>query len=403
MGFWGVGGVGMQDLLEQTAPEIDDVLTALAGVSGMPTVLLTHVDDVRWQVWASLTTDGADVSTSRGREMPVEKSYCREVCDTGAPVVVSDAQWDDRFADHPAFRELGVVSYVGVPFRVGNGPILGSLCAFDRRPHVGLDRVVPHFELLARLLSHELRWAGEARSSLAALQQEAEIAAARERFLASVAHDLRTPLAAIRMSAHLVVRQAHIVERVLSGIGRVLHSADRMARLIDDLLDFARGRLGTGIPIVPEQIGDVRRFLGELLEETAAAFSGRPMRWTIELDDDVQVEWDRDRVAQCVENLVGNACEHGAPDAPVTIAIRASEEEVLFEIVNGGEIIPGRISNLDPFGPRASRRGLGLGLFIADRVARAHGGALSLASNGGETRTMLSLPRATPVLRGSAA
>lgn len=392
-----------QELLEQTAPEIDDVLSALAGVSGMPSVLLTHVDDVHWKVWASLTPDGPDELATRGEELPVSKSYCREVCETNAPVVVSDAQWDERFRDHPAFRELGVVSYVGVPFRVGNGPALGALCAFDRRPHVGLDRVVPLFELLSRLLSHELRWAGEARSSLAALQQESEIAAARERFLATVAHDLRTPLSAIRMSAHLVVRQAHMVDRVMSGIARVLHAADRMARLIDDLLDFARGRLGAGIPIVPESISDVRRFLGELLEEASAAFAGRPMRWSIDLDDDVHVAWDRDRIAQCVENLVGNACEHGAPDTPVTIGIRASDRDVLVEIVNGGEIIPGRLSNVDPFGPRASRRGLGLGLFIADRVARAHGGALTLSSSGGETHTLLSLPRSVPALRGSAA
>jgi signal transduction histidine kinase len=394
----------MQQLLEQTAPEVDDVLMALANVSGMPSVLITHVDDVRWQVLAALTTDPSeDLSCNRGQELPVGKSFCHEVFETGAPVVVSDAAFDERFRDHPAFRELGVVSYVGVPFRLGNGPVLGALCALDRRPHVGLDRVVPHFELLARLLSHELRWADEARSSLAALQQEAEIAAARERFLASVAHDLRTPLAAIRMSAHLVARQAHVVDRVNTGIGRVLHSADRMARLIDDLLDFARGRLGTGIPIVPERITDVRRFLGELLEETAAAFTGRPMRWTIELDDDVCVAWDRDRIAQCVENLVGNACEHGAPDAPVIITVSASEEDVQLEIVNGGELIPGRVSNVDPFGPRSGRRGLGLGLFIADRVARAHGGALSLVSNGGQTRTILTIPREAPALRGSAA
>lgn len=392
----------MMDLLEQTAPDVDDVLTALAGVSGMRAVLLTNVDDARWKVWASLEQAGGE-HVFEQRELPVAKSFCSEVCRTNAPVVVSDAAHDERFSQHPAFRELGVVSYVGVPFRVGSGPVIGALCAFDRRPHIGLDRVVPYFELLARLLSHELRWVGEARTSLAALQRESETAASRERFLATVAHDLRTPLSAIRMSAHLVVRQAHVIERVMSGISRVLHAADRMARLVDDLLDFARGRLGAGIPIVPQHISDVRRFLDELLEETRAAFAGRPMRWVLEIDDAVEVAWDRDRIAQCVENLVGNACEHGASETPVVITIRATDHDVLLEIVNGGEILPGRLSSLDPFGPRPSRRGLGLGLFIADRIARAHGGALVLSSNGGETHTLLTLPRAVPVLRPSAA
>lgn len=397
----------MQELLEETAPEIDDVLATLAGVSGMPAVLLTRVDDIRWRIWASFaraTESATALDRLHGaKELPAEMTYCRSVCVQDAPLVVADARCDERFRDHPAHRELGVVSYVGVPFRIGSGPALGALCAFDLRPHVGLDRVIPHFELLARLLSHELRWASEARSSLAALQHEAEVASSRERFLASVAHDLRTPLTAIRMSAHLVLRGAHAVDRVLSSAGRVLHAADRMARLIDDLLDFARGRLGSGIPIFPEEIADVGRFLRDLLEETAAAYPGRALRWSVELADHVRVAWDRDRIAQCVENLVGNACEHGARDAPVSIRIDCEEHEVRVDIVNGGEILPGRISHLDPFGPRASRRGLGLGLFIADRVARAHGGQVTLASHAGQTRTLLTLPLAAPALRGSAA
>ncbi|MBI2391866.1 MAG: GAF domain-containing sensor histidine kinase [Deltaproteobacteria bacterium] len=391
----------MEQLVLDTAPEIADVLGALGGVSGMPTILLTHVQADTWRILSSI--GGGELGLHADASQPLRRAFCDQVCRTGEPLVVADAEHDERFREHGAHRELGITSYIGVPFRIGGGPVLGTLCAVDRRPHIGLDRVVPHFELMGRLLSHELRWAEEARTSLAALQHETEVAVSRERFLATVAHDLRTPLAAIRMSAHLVLRQSHVVDRVVSGIGRVLHAADRMARLIDDLLDFARGRLGGGIPIARQEIGDVRAFLRALLEETAMAFPWRPIKWDLGIAGHEPASWDRDRVAQCLENLLGNACEHGDDASPVTVAVSSDSGEFRVEIVNAGEFPVGRISTFDPFAARSGRRGLGLGLFIADRIARAHGGSIAIESARGQTSTVLTLPSGVPVQRGSAA
>jgi signal transduction histidine kinase len=166
---------------------------------------------------------------------------------------------------------------------------------------------------------------------------------------------------------------------------RIASSADRMGRMIHDLLDVTRSRLGGGLPLEPKPI-DLVIVCKQVIDELEIAHSKR----TIELDAPSEVPgvWDPDRLAQVVSNLLGNALDYGAPETPVRVTVDDRGAEVSLSVNNQGPAIePDAAARLfDPFQQgaqdgRATRgRGLGLGLFIVKAIVEAHGGSIAVAS-----------------------
>jgi PAS domain S-box-containing protein len=228
---------------------------------------------------------------------------------------------------------------------------------------------------------------------------EQQVAELRERFVGIVSHDLRNPLNAITMAAALLLQSRQLSPPLARHAARIRANAERMARMIGDLLDLTRGRLGGGIPVSPEpaRLGDV---VAEVLGTLALARPDRRVVLEAEAGAPLDGEWDRDRVGQAVGNLVSNAFDHGDPGAPVTVTLRGEgDERVAVEVHNeGAPIAPELRAHLfDPF--RRGRGGgdgggLGLGLYIAREIARAHGGELTFTSSAAEGTTFrLVLPR----------
>ncbi|MFL5347492.1 MAG: ATP-binding protein [Hyalangium sp.] len=223
----------------------------------------------------------------------------------------------------------------------------------------------------------------------------------RERFLGIVSHDLRNPLNAIALSAGVLLRE-ELPPRARKAAGRISQSAHRMARMIGDLLDFTRGRLGGGIPILRQPV-DLRLICRPVLEELRVAWPDRELRLLAE--GALQGEWDGDRLAQLVGNLAKNALDYSPPDQPVTVTLRDEGAWVRLEVHNLGDpISPELLPQLfEPFrrGMRnddgSQSTGLGLGLFIAQQISVAHGGTLEVRSTQEEGTTFtLRLPRAVP-------
>lgn len=222
--------------------------------------------------------------------------------------------------------------------------------------------------------------------------------------VAVLAHDLRTPLQAIWFTAAELGKGEPGAATVKKSAERIARAADRMARMIGDLLDFTRIRHGHGIPITPEE-ADLDVVARRAVEEAQAAHPGR--RIALARRGDVRGVWDADRIAQVASNLVGNAVAYSRPDTEVRVSVSGGEDEVALEVHNQGDPIPPdtMATLFDPFkrgvargdGEQA-RRGLGLGLFIADRIARAHGGAIHVASTAltGTTFTVTLPRRAAP-------
>jgi signal transduction histidine kinase len=164
-----------------------------------------------------------------------------------------------------------------------------------------------------------------------------------------------------------------------------------MSRLITQLLDFATARLGT-LPVhpVPTDLGDL----------CGAAMAELPSREAITCDSrgDLRGAWDPDRIVQVFANLLTNALDHGSSGAAVIVTLDGSEPDaVSVKVVNQGTLPPGAEEGLfAPFVRPGRTSRTGLGLFIVDQVARAHGGSIRGSSCDGKTTFTLELPRVAP-------
>jgi signal transduction histidine kinase len=222
----------------------------------------------------------------------------------------------------------------------------------------------------------------------------------RERFIGILGHDLRNPLGAITMAAEVMVRDEELPPRHLAIGARILRGADRMRQMVEELLGFAQGHLGGGIPAEPTP-GDMGELARAAVEEVGAAYPERTVR--LATSGDLRGAWDHARVHQALSNLIGNAVHHG--DGTITVTVDADGDSfVRTEVHNRGEPIPADAmpTLFDPFRRHLLRArkyegGLGLGLYIVDQIAAAHGATIDVASSADDgTRFVLRWPRTIP-------
>ena len=227
------------------------------------------------------------------------------------------------------------------------------------------------------------------------LVQLEEMLRLTDMFIAVLGHDLRGPLQSVELGAQVILGRPDDPTAVLKMANTMQRASRRMARMIEQLIDFARAHLQGDIPIVPIacDLAELTRSVVAELEPTAAA------RVVLETSGDQRVTWDRDRIAQVLSNVLGNAVQHGSPDTPIVITVDGAGDRITIEIRNEGQIRPDMLPMLfDPLTRAETRRqrtsGLGLGLYLVDQVVRAHGGALGVDSTSEEgTRFRIELPR----------
>ncbi len=216
----------------------------------------------------------------------------------------------------------------------------------------------------------------------------------RDLLLGIIGHDLRNPLAAVAMaSANLL--HATSLDDVRAVGARIKRSADRIQRVVADLLDLARSRFGARMPITPEPL-DLGEVVRAAVDELQVAHPGR--RLVVVRRGDVSGSWDRARMGQLLSNLVGNAIQHG--EDPVTVSVEGEEGGVILRVANRGAPIPKEsIPSLFDAFRRGSSSGdtarLGLGLYIVAEIVRRHGGTIDVQSSEAETVFTIRLPRAS--------
>lgn len=224
------------------------------------------------------------------------------------------------------------------------------------------------------------------------------ISTSKERFLAILGHDLRTPLGAIITATKFMLETGELREPHLTLVNRIATSSRRMHHMIEDLLDFTRTRFGDSMPIVRTDV-DLRRIVSDVASEMGTTYPECSVQ--VETSGDLRGQWDPDRLAQAFTNLVGNAVQHGAPHSPIRLVARGLPSEVRVSIHNEGPIIPReRLGTLFDAMQRAhgdgarDKRHLGLGLYIVERIVTAHGGTIEVTSgpDAGTTFTV-HLPR----------
>jgi len=223
----------------------------------------------------------------------------------------------------------------------------------------------------------------------------------RDRLIGIVSHDLRNPIGAMLMSANVLLRRDELDERTIKVAARIKSSGERAIRLIRDLLDYTQAHLGPGIPI-ERRPADLHVIVGQVVDEMQAAHPER--RIEVRREGDGRGEWDIDRLAQVVENLLSNALKYSPPGTPVTIELTGTAASVQLVIHNHGESISAeRLPHI--FEPMQrgiqedsyADRSVGLGLYVVRHLVDAHGGRVAVASSStAGTSFTVSLPRRSP-------
>ncbi|MBY5644562.1 PAS domain-containing sensor histidine kinase [Rhizobium leguminosarum] len=308
--------------------------------------------------------------------------------------------YETHFA--PLLRMQGFFNEVALDLVTVDGkklPVLAN--AMERRAEDGallFNRVTMFQAAERRRYERELveaRAAADAagatiKAKLAFEQQTAEL---REEFIAVLGHDLRNPLASISAAAR-ILRKEKQTDRAIKVLDLMQGSVVRMSALIDNVLDFARGRLGGGITI-ERRAEHLEPLLRQVIEELRFSHLDRAIEVTIEFDGPINC--DSGRIGQLVSNLLGNALTHGAPDEPVRLSAATVNGKLELWIANGGAPISSEAMTglFQPFfkgEAGTSQRGLGLGLHIASEIARAHGGTITVSSDDKETRFTFVMP-----------
>jgi sigma-B regulation protein RsbU (phosphoserine phosphatase) len=228
------------------------------------------------------------------------------------------------------------------------------------------------------------------------LASERETAELREQFIAVLGHDLRNPLAAINAGARILQRSGALkADKELRVLDMINTTVTRMSGLIDNVLDFARGRLGGGITLSRDANRPLEPVLEQVVDELRTASPERGIESSFAITEPVNC--DRARIGQLVSNLIGNALTHGAAYQPVRVGAKTGSGMFELWVSNAGEPIPQASMDklFEPFfrgDVRDSRQGLGLGLHIASQIAQAHDGRIDVTSTSEETRFVFTMP-----------
>ena len=219
----------------------------------------------------------------------------------------------------------------------------------------------------------------------------------RERLMGVLSHDLKNPLNAITLSIESLLRESHHSagdrrqHRIIQGAAR------RMLEMIEALLDLTRVKFIGRLPIrrVPTDLGARAR---AVVDEIAAASPGRAIE--LQMEGDLQGQWDPGRVDQALSNLISNGLQYGDPRKPVRVSLVGTAEAVELRVKNEGPPVPPDVLPVlfEPFTHStlddSVHRGLGLGLYITKQIALAHEGDIHVDSTDQTgTQFTLVLPR----------
>jgi signal transduction histidine kinase len=372
---------------------VPTILEVVCRTTGMGFAAVARVTEDRWIACA--LRDEIEFGLKPGGELKVETTICHEIRNSGEPVIIDHVGDDPAFCGHPTPAMYGFQSYISMPIRRANGEFFGTLCAIDPRPmKINTPATIGMFKLFAELIGLHLDSQERVAASEAALSGEREVAVLREQFIAVLGHDLRNPLASIEAGVRLLGKAAP--GENTTAIAALIHnSVKRMATLIDNVLDLARGRLGGGLALNRSAAEPLGPALQQVIDELRLAWPNR----VIETDIDIArpVHCDTARVARVLSNLLANALTHGAADRPVSVRGSTSDGMLRLSVANEGNPIPPAVMErlFQPFfrgAAQTNHLGLGLGLYIASQIAQAHGGTLDVTSTPGETRFTFTMP-----------
>lgn len=377
----------------QRIAAVPAILDIVCRMTGMGFAAVARVTEGRWI--AAEVRDHVGFGLKAGGELDVATTLCHEVRQSEDVIVIENVAEDPTYCGHHTPRIYGLQSYISVPIKLADGRFFGTLCAIHAEPAKLKDNdVVGTFRLFAQLIASQIDADQYVQKADANLSYERRTSEFREQFIAVLGHDLRNPLAALdagvgRLLRHGWTEQAPQILQIMRA------SVRRMSGLIDNVTDLARSRLGGGILLEVNKQSSLEATLVQVVEELRASHPDRTIETTFRFDRTVAV--DHSRIAQMFSNLLANALTHGAANEPVRVHGSTGEEVFELAVSNGGAPIAAEMMKqlFLPFhrgGTGANAQGLGLGLYIASEIAKAHGGRIDVLSEEAETRFTFRMP-----------
>jgi signal transduction histidine kinase len=346
-----------QDALAETGlldslPEASfDRYTRLATrLLDVPVSLISLVDEHR-QFFKS--SRGLPEPWASTRETPLTHSFCLQVADSDAPLIVTDARDDVRVRDNLAIVDLGVIAYAGMPLHAPGGTAIGSFCAIDSQPRQWSEDDLQVLHDLADAVSSEVA---------------IRVAAARQRaFISSASHELRSPLTALRLRLEDLSMWPEMGEDATEELRASLQEIDRLSATVSRLLLTAR--LDT---FHADQRADLSAVARDSAVSWAPVAEHANRRLSVDTDGAAPVHAPAGAIRQILDVLLGNALTHGSGD--VLLEVTAEGDHFRVRVRDEGAGIAPDVT-ADLF--RRSSTG-GTGLALAAELTRTLGGRLIL-------------------------
>jgi len=320
-----------------------------------------------------------DLSTPQTQQAQVKKSKGRATKLSGAPETAAET--------HAVLRAksgFDINQLVG-EYRALRASVLRLWMDACQPDDLGLDEIVRFNEAIDQAIAESISFFS------------AQVDQAQNLLLGMLGHDMRSPLNTIQVTASYLAA-LNAGAKVSEAASVLIRSGASMKALLDDLVDFGRTKLGLGINISVANI-DLAALFADELEQLRGAHPGRQLE--LDVAGNTRVRGDGVRLQQLLRNLVSNAIQYGAPDAPVHVVLTGEKDDVRFEVRNNGPTIAGSMLDqifspltrgVAPDNGRGSDSGLGIGLYIVREVASAHGGEVAMRSEKGETVFAVRLP-----------
>ncbi|CRM99485.1 MULTISPECIES: GAF domain-containing sensor histidine kinase [Pseudomonas] len=361
------------------------ILRLVKHLTGLRFAAVVRVTEKHWVTCA--VDDSLSFGLQPGDELELESTICHEIRQHRQPVVFGDASNHQVYATHHTPLKYGLRSYISVPIIRANGEFFGTLCAIDPEPsEIERPEILQNLTLFAQLIAANLDIQNSLDATRTELEDVRETGRLRDQFIAVLGHDLRTPLSAIRMSAELL--ETKLTERSTRKLVHAIHSStQRMGVLIENVLDFARGRLGGGIPVSRSKVDNLQAEIHRVINEVRNSKPDAQIEQSIDVPTGIKC--DPVRVGQLLSNLLGNAITHGDIAFPIQVRAYVDREHLIISVTNEGEPIePARLPLIfqpyTRFEESGLGGGLGLGLYIASEIVKGHQGSITVTSTADE-------------------
>ena len=369
---------------------VPSLLEVVCRTTKMGFAAIARVTDDKWVACA--VKDDISFGLKPGGELTLETTICNEIRESHQPVVIDHVEKDKKFIHHHTPAMYGFQSYISVPIMRRDGSFFGTLCAIDPQPaKLNNPETIGMFTLFADLISLHLATIEELSFTEKRLAEERHISELREQFIAVLGHDLRNPVSSITMGVELL-ESSDLSEENKTVTGVIKRSTSRITELINNTLDFAKGRLGGGIDVQYKPVQTLEETLKHIVDELRLQYPARELKADIHIGGTVTC--DEQRIAQLLSNLLSNAISHSTAASPVNVAAYVNGTQFILTVSNQGSSLPESVMDniFHPFyreNDKSGKNGLGLGLYIAAEIAKAHKGELTASC--GEDKICFSL------------